>query len=834
MFQKTTLSISQALFTFLFLIFFFTVLNGYALNLAFKSASPWFVLVGVLIEIAITLAIAQRSITIQNDPLELAGFLLVGVGVWVYFIVPSLPTLLPPTQSSDAVRVYLQTLFTFPEGKLVNWYPAGGTFFAAMVARWLGWEPLRVLYPVAASFIALTASATYGIACALLTRYRFAKIIALLAPVLLFAPWSYFVGIINWEQFFFAQAFAQLFVVAALWYTASYAEQPHWIFAVLIGASFIGTVTAYPIFVALPFALFALVVLGQAIRAQAKSALVVLGLFVALMIVVAIVLQWGGILELQAAQISATANVGEGGVASPSLETLGGPIFLLLALAGIPFAWRVGTCGRTILAFTAVWILQYVAMLVSQPYLQLSGYRVDKTFYVLIFPLALVAVFPLAWIVERIVPRIELSRRAITGAFVGTVFIAGLGVMLLRPPIFFAPFTESELQTALWAKEHLDTYQINYIDANPLRSYWLAMGLWRENLANEWFQWIPAGVKLGPPTFSDWLNDPDWASWLFVRDVSAQPIAPARIVYQNGRSAIIEKDPTPLVAPMPSHISRWHFNTAIKLLGYDLERTSFLAGETISLTTYIESIYPPPQTVSWRLELTDRTFQVVAKSSADPFKNKFPLQRWTPGRYARETWSLALDHDLAPGVYDLHLGLYRREDGKELSAWFTDPATGAVILDKKPLDAALLTRIKIPLAPPSTEELRASTSLQTRVGDSFMLSRYMLQYDAASRVAHLTVYWQSVAKTDQNYIAFVHILDSNNQVIAQKDAEPLDGNYPTSIWDAQEIIRAPYNLSIPTGAPGPYSVEIGMYSQPDLKRLPVGNEDRILLRDAIK
>jgi hypothetical protein len=77
-----------------------------------------------------------------------------------------------------------------------------------MFSHWLGWAPLRVLHLTAASFVALSAGAVYGVTCALLPRRRVSRIAALLAPALLFVPWSYFAGIIDGEQYFFAQALA--------------------------------------------------------------------------------------------------------------------------------------------------------------------------------------------------------------------------------------------------------------------------------------------------------------------------------------------------------------------------------------------------------------------------------------------------------------------------------------------------------------------------------------------------------------------------------------------------------------------------------------------------
>ena len=143
--------------------------------------------------------------------------------------------------------------------------------------------------------------------------------------------------------------------------------------------------------------------------------------------------------------------------------------------------------------------------------------------------------------------------------------------------------------------------------------------------------------------------------------------------------------------------------------------------------------------------------------------------------------------------------------------------------------AAPLAKIKVPLAPPPTEELNAATKLEAHVGDNFSLARYALKYDAATRSVRLTLYWEGLAKTVTDYTVFVHVLDSGGAVVAQKDAPPLDGAYPTSIWDVQEIVKDPYALVIPAGARGPFSIEIGMYTQPDLKRLPVGNADHIML-----
>jgi hypothetical protein len=555
------------------------------------------------------------------------------------------------------------------------------------------------------------------------------------------------------------------------------------------------------------------------------------------MVVATVALLRGGIVDLKGAQIASVSDVGEGGVTNPTLESLGGPIFLLLALVGIPLAWRAGTWGRTLLAFLLAWLAQIAALLVVQPFFQISGYRLDKTFYILVFPLAMLAALAPARALNRWVPRVESSRRTALAAFAATMFFASAAVLALRPPKTFSPFTEAELQTALWAKEHLDTYQISYLAPQSIRAYWLAMGLWRETLPNEWFQWIPAGVKLGPESFDEWRRDPAWPEWVLVRDITqveAQLTARLRVIYQNGDSAILQKEEPPLAAPAPSRIARWHFGSTLRLIGYDLPRTTFASGEVITLTTYTESIYPPTATVGWRVELLDRSGKVVSKAAGDPFANKYPLQRWPLGRHARDVWMLPLDSRLLPGAYHLQMGLYRRTDGQEIEALFTDPVSGVVIQDKQPLPAAPLAQIKIPPAPPSADELRTATPLQAHVGDNFSLSSYALQFDRAARTLYLTLYWQSVSKTENDYTVFVHLVDLSGKIIVQKDLQPLDGGYPTSLWDPREIVKDRYALAISDEAPvPPYTIEVGMYAYPSLKRLPVSDANGVTIGDHI-
>jgi hypothetical protein len=88
--------------------------------------------------------------------------------------------------------------------------------------------------------------------------------------------------------------------------------------------------------------------------------------------------------------------------------------------------------------------------------------------------------------------------------------------------------------------------------------------------------------------------------------------------------------------------------------------------------------------------------------------------------------------------------------------------------------------------------------------------------------------WQALRKLPADYTVFVHVLDSSGALVAQQDSQPRAASYPTSLWDAGEVVDDPHPLTV-ASAPG-LRLEIGLYTFPDLRRLPVdGGSDSVTL-----
>jgi hypothetical protein len=84
------------------------------------------------------------------------------------------------------------------------------------------------------------------------------------------------------------------------------------------------------------------------------------------------------------------------------------------------------------------------------------------------------------------------------------------------------------------------------------------------------------------------------------------------------------------------------------------------------------------------------------------------------------------------------------------------------------------------------------------------------------------LYWQSlVSRPPIDVTIFVHVVNPTGDIVAQQDARPWGGQYPTLIWDEGEIVQTDYVLDIGATDPGELMVRVGMYTFPGLARLPV-------------
>jgi 4-amino-4-deoxy-L-arabinose transferase-like glycosyltransferase len=121
-------------------------------------------------------------------------------------------------------------------------------------------------------------------------------------------------------------------------------------------------------------------------------------------------------------------------------------------------------------------------------------------------------------------------------------------------------------------------------------------------------------------------------------------------------------------------------------------------------------------------------------------------------------------------------------------------------------------------------------------GDEVTLMGYSLLNDrlAAGDIAQITLFWQARRTPSQRYKVFLHVLDGDNHIVGQRDAEPGGGARLTTLWEPGQVIVDRYGLPIhPATAPGEYRVEVGMYDAAGQRLTTPDGESQVWLQPLV-
>jgi hypothetical protein len=158
------------------------------------------------------------------------------------------------------------------------------------------------------------------------------------------------------------------------------------------------------------------------------------------------------------------------------------------------------------------------------------------------------------------------------------------------------------------------------------------------------------------------------------------------------------------------------------------------------------------------------------------------------------------------------------EVGKEIADTFRPAPAGTTFLqvgmyalDNGDIDQYGST---IALQTGSVEMNQIAQPLGIGLGESIIARGYELTNDGET--LHLELYWEARSGVTHDYKVFVHTLDSSGKILQQVDREPLDGVYPTSAWQAGQVVRETFLLPSTNGQ---VAIEFGLYDAGKGKRL---------------
>lgn len=120
-----------------------------------------------------------------------------------------------------------------------------------------------------------------------------------------------------------------------------------------------------------------------------------------------------------------------------------------------------------------------------------------------------------------------------------------------------------------------------------------------------------------------------------------------------------------------------------------------------------------------------------------------------------------------------------------------------------------------------------------RVGDLVEAAAVRVGAPSPGSALPVNFQWRVAGATAENWTVGLYLLDGGGNVKAQDDRQPCDNSYPTSAWQAGEIIDEDRALALPPDLPpGDYTLAIAFYRLSDGERLPAvapgGAQDTLL------
>jgi len=253
------------------------------------------------------------------------------------------------------------------------------------------------------------------------------------------------------------------------------------------------------------------------------------------------------------------------------------------------------------------------------------------------------------------------------------------------------------------------------------------------------------------------------------------------------------------IAIIPDEATRLdlQLDEGLMLAGARVETETAEPGDLIWLTLYWEArsaLETPPE---FALSIFGRDFVEVAKLHSYHGRGMYPANLWLPGQIVVDRFAVRLDEEFeVPTMGRIWVSVIEGEQDVEIG--------------------------EVKIVPASWP--KATGSELAQVGKSFALTAADLNsvQSKAGDMLRLTVQWHVLRNPDTDFTTLVHIGQPDQTPLVIGDRPPLNGDYPTRIWNTGEVINETYTLALPPNLEaGRYPLWIGMYDSKTITRLPI-------------
>jgi len=250
------------------------------------------------------------------------------------------------------------------------------------------------------------------------------------------------------------------------------------------------------------------------------------------------------------------------------------------------------------------------------------------------------------------------------------------------------------------------------------------------------------------------------------------------------------------------------YGDGIRLLGVTIPGERLHPGEEFTIRACWMALRPQSVDYTVFIHAIGPGTSRAAERHTYPGLGTFPTTLWPVGQAFCDRYLVSIEPWAeVPLAYELLLGLFDAATGERLVATRSDG---------NPAEPPFIGRLVVVSEAPIVETV--APPAVAILDNSIALRGFSTEAEVrAGEVLTVTLDWGALQASEVSYTAFVHLWEPGmEEPLAQSDAQPRQGWYPTQFWRRGDHVSDIHMLQIPADAPaGEVRLWAGLYRSTD-------------------
>jgi len=259
-----------------------------------------------------------------------------------------------------------------------------------------------------------------------------------------------------------------------------------------------------------------------------------------------------------------------------------------------------------------------------------------------------------------------------------------------------------------------------------------------------------------------------------------------------------------------------NFDNTVQVLSVDAEM--YIANDPDGQRPYARvtlrwrALKPSPQQLAFGISILGRDNEVLGQTNIFPAKGNHPSPLWQPGDTWEDEYAVQLMKPCAklPALGRVAVAVYPFSPSDEAAANLTRTSLPALDGEGRPT-TPVIGRFRVEPWPLHYIFWQPPRGAMGHIALRDIQPALPITASPGSTI-NLALTYETIRASTQDGRAFVHVLAANGEPITQDDHAPLNGAYPTDLWQPGWCDTEHFTLTLPTTATGTLRVVTGFYT----------------------